>query len=158
MPLHLLLMVLSVFNFGYQKNKYLYMLLQPKKTKYKKNKKGSIPKLSFNTTKLNFGTIGLKAIESGTITARQIEAARQAINRKIKRKGKVWIRIFPSISVTAKPTAVRMGKGKGSVSHWVAKVGAGTILFEICGVNTFNSISALKTGSAKLAIKTKIIT
>ena len=84
MPLHLLLMVLSVFNFGYQKNKYLYMLLQPKKTKYKKNKKGSIPKLSFNATKLNFGTIGFKAIESGIITARQIEAARQAINRKIK--------------------------------------------------------------------------
>lgn len=133
------------------------MLLQPKKTKYKKNKKGKIPKLSFKSNKLNFGVIGLKSVESGIITARQIEAARQAINRKIKRKGKVWVRIFPFISVTSKPTAVRMGKGKGSVSHWVSKVGAGTVLFEICGVNTFNSIAALKTGSAKLSIKTKII-
>ena len=158
MPLHLLLMVLSVFNFGYQKNKYLYMLLQPKKTKYKKNKKGSIPKLSFNATKLNFGTIGLKAMQPDRITARQIEAARRAITRHIKRQGRVWIRVFPDVPVSQKPTEVRMGKGKGSVSHWVAKVGAGTILFEICGVNTFNSISALKTGSAKLAIKTKIIT
>ena len=133
------------------------MLLQPKKTKYKKTKKGKLPKLNFKSNKLKFGVIGLKSMESGTISSRQLEAARQAINRKMKRKGKLWIRIFPSIPVTQKPTAVRMGKGKGAVNHWVAKVGAGTVLFELCGISNFVSISALKTGSAKLSLKTKVI-
>ena len=133
------------------------MLLQPKKTKYKKLKKGKLPKLNFKSNQLKFGTTGLKSVESGIISSRQIEAARQAINRKMKRKGKLWIRIFPSIPVTQKPTAVRMGKGKGSVNHWVAKVGAGTVLFELCGISSFVSIAALKTGSAKLPLKTKII-
>lgn len=133
------------------------MLLQPKKTKYKKLKKGKLPKLNFKSNQLKFGTTGLKSVESGIISSRQIEAARQAINRKMKRKGKLWIRIFPSIPVTQKPTAVRMGKGKGSVNHWVAKVGAGTVLFELCGISNFVSISALKTGSAKLSLKTKVI-
>jgi large subunit ribosomal protein L16 len=133
------------------------MLLQPKKTKYKKTKKGKLPKLNFKSNKLKFGVIGLKSIESGTISSRQLEAARQAINRKMKRKGKLWLRIFPSISVTAKPAAVRMGKGKGSVSHWVSKIGSGTIILELCGVSNFISISALKTGSAKLPVKTKIV-
>ena len=133
------------------------MLLQPKKTKFKKLKKGKLPKLNFKSNRLKFGTTGLKSVESGIISSRQIEAARQAINRKMKRKGKLWIRIFPSIPVTQKPTAVRMGKGKGSVNHWVAKVGAGTVLFELCGISNFVSIAALKTGSAKLPLKTKII-
>lgn len=133
------------------------MLLQPKKTKYKKTKKGKLPKLNFKSNKLKFGVVGLKAMESGSISSRQLEAARQAITRKMKRKGKLWLRIYPSISVTSKPAAVRMGKGKGSVSHWVSKVGAGSVLLELCGVSTFVSISALKTGSAKLPIKTKIV-
>ena len=132
------------------------MFLQPKRSKYKKVRRGTILKLEFKSNKLQFGTIGLKAIESGAISSRQIESARQAINRKIKRKGKLWIRIFPTIPVTAKPTEVRMGKGKGSVDHWVAKVAGGAILFELCGVTQNTAISAFKTGGAKLPIKTKI--
>lgn len=93
------------------------MLLQPKKTKYRKIQKGNLTRLNFRSNKLRFGTIGLKATKSGTISSRQIEAARQAIVRKISRKGKLWIRIFPSVPITTKPTEVRMGKGKGTVSH-----------------------------------------
>ena len=133
------------------------MNFQPRKTKFKKTKKGRLSKFNFKSNKLQFGHIGLKVIESGLITSKQIESARQAINRKIKRKGKVWIRIFPSISVTSKPAAVRMGKGKGSVSHWVSKVGSGTVILEMCGVSSYLSKSALRTGSAKLPIKTKVI-
>ena len=134
------------------------MLLQPRKSKYKKVRKGKLPKLEFRANQLRFGTIGLKAAESGTINARQIEAARQAITRKIKRKGKVWIRIFPSLPITSKPTEVRMGKGKGSVSHWATKVGGGTVLFELCGVTLNVAITAFQTGGAKLPIKTKVFT
>ena len=108
------------------------MFLQPKRSKYKKVRKGTLPKLEYRSTKLRFGTIGLKALESGTISARQIEAARQSIMRKIKRKGKLWIQIFPTTPITAKPTEVRMGKGKGAVSHWAVKVGGGRVLFELC--------------------------
>ena len=133
------------------------ILLQPKKTKYKKIRKGKLPKLKFNSNRLKFGIIGVKSIESGLITARQLESARQAITRKIKRKGKLWVKIFPNIPVTTKPTAVRMGKGKGGVNHWVAKISAGTILFEICGINHSTAISSLKAGCNKLSIKTKII-
>ena len=131
------------------------MLLQPKKIKYKKIKKGRLRKFNYKND-LNFGTIGLKALESGLISARQIEAARQAIARKIKKKGKIWIKIFPSLPITKKPTEVRMGKGKGSVSHWVARVRGGSVIFEICGVNDKTAIKAFKTGSAKLPIKTQI--
>jgi large subunit ribosomal protein L16 len=131
------------------------MFLQPKKTKFKKTRKGTLKSLDFNkSNKLKFGTIGLKAMESGMITARQIEAARQAINRKIKRKGKIWIKIFPDIPVTSKPISSRMGKGKGSVSHWCAKVRGGTTIFEICGVKKSVVIEAFKTGGAKLPVKT----
>lgn len=133
------------------------MLLNPKKTKYKKLKKGKIPKFNCKNRKLVFGNIGLKCIESGVITSRQIESARQAINRKIKRKGKIWIRIFPSIPVTTKPNEVRMGKGKGSLSYWCAKVSSGTILFEICNRSIEDSIQALKSGNNKLPLKTRII-
>ena len=131
------------------------MLLQPKKIKYKKIKKRRLRKFNYKND-LNFGTVGLKALESGLISARQIEAARQAIARKIKKKGKIWIKIFPSLPITKKPTEVRMGKGKGNVSHWVARVRGGSIIFEICGVNNKTAIKAFKTGSAKLPIKTQI--
>lgn len=134
------------------------MFTGPKKVKYKKTKKGKLSKYDFKANDLKFGTVGLKATESGIINTRQIEAARQAIVRKIKRKGKVWIRIFPDLPITSKPTGVRMGKGKGQISHWAARVKGGTVLFEICGIN-FNIVyRALKTGGSKLPIKTKIFT
>ena len=132
------------------------MLNAPRKTKYKKTKKGKLVKLEFKSTSLSFGTVGLKASEAGILNARQIEAARQAIARKTKRKAKIWIKIFPDVAITAKPTGVRMGKGKGQVSHWGARVRGGTVLFEVCGVNLKVILTALKTASAKLPIKTKI--
>jgi len=132
------------------------MLNRPRNTKYKKTRKGNLRKLEFKSNKLTFGTVGLKSTESGIITFKQIEAARQAIVRKIKRKGKIWIKIFPDIPITAKSTGVRMGKGKGPVSHWGARIRGGTVLFELCGVNLSIVKKALKTGSAKLPIKTKI--
>jgi len=133
------------------------MFLQPKKFKYKKVRKGKLSKLEFKSNKLNFGNIGLKAIESGIIHARHIEASRQAISRKIKRKGKIWIRIFPDLPISSKPTESRMGKGKGALSHWGSRVRGGTVLFEICGVKDLNiAVGALKTGGTKLPVKTKI--
>lgn len=151
-------MVLSESKFGFAKKvKFISaMFLQPKRSKYKKIRKGTIPRLEFKANKLRFGTIGLKAIESGTLSARQIEAARQSINRKIKRKGKLWIRVFPYLPITAKPTEVRMGKGKGPVDHWAAKIGCGTVLFELCGVTRSTALAAFRTGGAKLPIKTII--
>lgn len=131
------------------------MLLQPKKVKYKKIKKGKLAKYSYKNS-LSFGTIGLKALESGLISSRQIEATRQAIVRKMKKKGKIWIKIFPNLPITKKPTEVRMGKGKGGVSHWVARVRGGSVLFEVCGINKKTAIKAFKTGSAKLPVKTQI--
>lgn len=134
------------------------MFLQPKKTKYKKTKKGKLNNLEYKTNKLKFGTVGLKAVNSAIVTARQIEASRQAISRKIKKKGKLWIRTFPDTPITSKSVAARMGKGKGAVSHWGAKVKGGSIIFEICGVKDFNIVkNALRTGGAKLPLKTKII-
>lgn len=132
------------------------MFLQPRKTKYKKTKKGRLKKLEFKANALRFGELGLKAQTPGLITARQIEAARRAIARKIKRKGKIWICIFPDLPITAKATESRMGKGKGAVSHWVARVRGGTTLMEVCGVPTHIATEALKSGSKKLPIKTKI--
>ena len=133
------------------------MFLQPKKTKYKKVRKGKLKQLEFKKNKLKFGTIGLKAVNSAIISSRHIEASRQAISRKIKRKGKLWIRIFPDLPVTAKSLASRMGKGKGAVSHWGARIKSGSIIFEICGIRDLKIVkNALKTGGAKLPIKTKI--
>ena len=106
---------------------------------------------------MTFGNIGLKANQSGRITARQLESARQAIVRKIKRKGKLWINIFPNIPVTKKPTEVRMGKGKGNVDYWAAKVSIGTVLFELTGISIQNAKAAFRTGRAKLPIKTIIV-
>ena len=134
------------------------MINGPRQTKYKKTKKGKLVKLEFKANKLTFGNIGLKAAESGIISSKQIEAARQAIVRKIKRKGKVWIKIFPDLPITSKPTGIRMGKGKGAVSHRGARVRGGTVLFEICGVSFSTVFLALRTGGAKLPIKTKIFT
>lgn len=131
------------------------MILQPKKLKYQKIRKGKLNKFTYKSD-LHFGTFGLKALESGIITAKQLEAARQAITRKIKKRGKIWIKIFPNLPVTKKPTEIRMGKGKGNLSHWVSKIRGGTILFEITGVNRKTAKNAFKTGSAKLPIKTKI--
>lgn len=133
------------------------MLMQPRKTKFKKLRKGVLKKLEYKTNNLSFGTIGLKAVESGTISYKQIESARQAINRKLNRKGKIWIRIFPNYPITKKPVEVRMGKGKGQVSYWGAKISGGTILFEICGISKDKAIYAFNSGSSKLPIKTKII-
>lgn len=133
------------------------MLLQPKKTKYKKIQKGKLSQFAFRSNKLKFGNIGLKAAKAGTISSRQIEAARQAIVRKLNRKGKLWIRVFPSIPITAKPIEVRMGKGKGALSHWGVKVSAGTVLFEICGIARNIAITAFKTGGAKLPVRTIIL-
>ena len=133
------------------------MFLQPKKTKYKKVKKGKLNKLEFKKNKTRFGTVGLKAVNSAIVTARQIEASRQAISRKIKKKGKLWIRIFPDHPLTAKPLASRMGKGKGSVAQWGAKVTKGSVIFEICGIKDPKVIkTALRTGGAKLPLKTRI--
>lgn len=132
------------------------MFLQPRKTKYKKARKGRLKKLEFKSNSVKFGEFGLKAKVAGMITANQIEAARRTIARKIKRKGKIWIRIFPDLPITAKPTESRMGKGKGAVSYWVARVRGGTTLFEICGIPKHTAIEALKAGSKKLPVKTKI--
>lgn len=132
------------------------MFLQPKSSKYKKIKKGKLFKYSFKSKKLKFGTIGLKAKNSGILTARQIESSRQAINRKINRKGKLWIRVFPNLPITAKPLQARMGKGKGTISHWGIKIKAGQILFEICGVKEALAITAFNSGRLKLPIKTLI--
>lgn len=131
------------------------MLLQPKRVKYKKIKKGKLARFSYKNN-LDFGTIGLKSLESGFISARQLEAARQAIARKIKKKGKLWIKVYPNLPITKKPTEVRMGKGKGNISHWAAKIKGGSILFEVCGINKKTAIKAFKTGSAKLPVKTQI--
>ena len=133
------------------------MWLQPKKIKYKKIQKGKLTKLNFRSNKLKFGSIGLKAAKSGTLSSRHIEAARQAIVRKLSRKGNLWVRVFPAVPITAKPTEVRMGKGKGTVSHWSVKVSAGTILFEAGGIVKNIAVVAFKTGGAKLPIKTTIL-
>nr|QYB22899.1 ribosomal protein L16 [Nitzschia ovalis] len=132
------------------------MFLQPRKTKYKKVRKGKLKKLEFKASTIRFGEFGLKARIAGLITARQIEAARRTIARKIKRKGKIWICVFPDLPVTAKPTESRMGKGKGAVSHWASRIRGGTVLFEVCGIPRHIAIEALRAGSKKLPVKTKI--
>ncbi|MCB4379840.1 50S ribosomal protein L16 [Synechococcus sp. MU1644] len=132
-------------------------MLQPKRTKFRKQFKGSIKGKAKGGSDLNFGTYGLKALQPERVTARQIEAARRAMTRHMKRQGRVWIRIFPDVPVTAKPIEVRMGKGKGSVDRWVARVQPGRILFEIDGVPDEVALEALRLGAAKLPIRTKIV-
>jgi large subunit ribosomal protein L16 len=130
---------------------------QPKRTKFRKAFKGQIRGTSKAGFSLAFGEFGLKALEPERVTARQIEATRRAITREMKRQGKVWIRVFPDVPVSAKPIEVRMGKGKGSVDRWVSRVAPGRILFEIDGVPEDIAREALRLGAAKLPIKTKIV-
>jgi len=130
---------------------------QPKRTKFRKAFKGQIRGNSKAGFSLAFGEFGLKALEPERVTARQIEATRRAITREMKRQGKVWIRVFPDVPVSAKPIEVRMGKGKGSVDRWVSRVAPGRILFEIDGVSEETAREALRLGAAKLPIKTKIV-
>ena len=132
-------------------------MLQPKKTKYRKAFKGRIHGSAKGGFSLNFGSYGLKTVEPERITARQIEAARRAITRQMKRQGRVWIRIFPDVPVSSKPAEVRMGSGKGSVDYWAARVAPGRIMFEIDGVSNDTAREALTLGAAKLPIKTKIV-
>ena len=133
-------------------------MLLPKRTKFRKAFKGRIHGLAKGGSDLNFGSFGLKTIEPERITSRQIEAARRAMTRHMKRQGRVWIRIFPDVPVTAKPIEVRMGKGKGSIDRWVAKVKPGRIMFEIDGVDEETAKEALRLAAMKLAVKTRIVT
>jgi len=133
-------------------------MLQPKRTKYRKAFKGRIHGQAKGGFTLNFGSHGLKALEPNRVTAREIEAARRALTREMKRIGKVWIRVFPDVPVSKKPIEVRMGSGKGSPEFWVARVKPGRILFEIDGVPDATARLALALGAAKLSVKTKIVT
>ena len=133
-------------------------MLQPKRKKFRKMHKGRIKGAAKGGTDLNFGSHGLKAMQPERITSRQIEATRRAITRAMKRQGRVWIRIFPDVPVSKKPTEVRMGKDKGSVEFWAARVKPGRIMFEIDGVADDIAREALLLGAAKLPVKTRIIT
>ncbi|GAB4145325.1 MAG: 50S ribosomal protein L16 [Sphingomonadales bacterium] len=133
-------------------------MLQPKRTKYRKAHKGRIHGNAKGGTDLNFGAFGLKALEPGRVTARQIEAARRAMTRHIKRAGKVWIRIFPDVPVSSKPAEVRMGSGKGSPEYWACRVKPGRIMFEIDGVPPTLARGAFERAAAKLPIRSKIVT
>ncbi|HWJ75923.1 50S ribosomal protein L16 [Mesorhizobium sp. BR1-1-16] len=132
-------------------------MLQPKRTKFRKQFKGRIHGVAKGGTDLNFGGFGLKAMEPERVTARQIEAARRAITRAMKRAGRVWIRVFPDVPVTSKPTEVRMGKGKGAPEYWASRVKPGRIMFEVDGVDEETAREALRLGAAKLPIKTRFV-
>jgi len=132
-------------------------MLQPKRTTFRKAHKGRIKGIARAGFSLSFGGFGLKALEPERVTARQIEAARRAITRAMKRQGKVWIRIFPDVPVSSKPAEVRMGSGKGAPEFWVARVKPGRIMFEIDGVSLDTAKEALTLGAAKLPIRTKIV-
>ena len=132
-------------------------MMKPKRTKFRKAHKGRIKGEAKGGFDLNFGSFGLKADEPERITARQIEAALRAMNRYMKRQGRIWIRIFPDVPVTQKPTEVRMGKGKGSVEYWAAKVKPGRVMFEIDGVGEAVAKEALRLGAMKLPIKCRIV-
>lgn len=132
-------------------------MMSPKKTKYRKAHKGRIKGAAKGGSQLNFGQYGLKALEPERVTARQIEAARRAISRYVKRVGRLWIRVFPDVPVTRKPAEVRMGSGKGSVEFWACRVKPGRIMFEIDGVSEEIAREAFDRASAKLPIKTKFV-
>jgi large subunit ribosomal protein L16 len=133
-------------------------MLTPKRTKFRKAFKGRIHGNAKGGSSLNFGQHGLKAIEPERITARQIEAARRAITRHVRRVGRLWIRVFPDLPVTSKPAEVRMGKGKGSVDYWACRVKPGRVLFEIDGVSEELAREAFARAAAKLPVKTKFVT
>lgn len=132
-------------------------MLQPKRTKYRKQQKGRIKGIAHRGSNISFGTFGIKTLEEGWLTNRQIEAARIAMTRYMKREGKVWIRIFPDKPITKKPNEVRMGKGKGALSHYVAVIKPGRILFEIDGVKRVVAEEALRLAAQKLPVKTKFV-
>ena len=133
-------------------------MLQPKRTKFRKKQKGRVKGIAQRGHTINFGSFGIKSLEAGWITSRQIEAARIAVPRKMKREGQVWIRIFPDKPVTKKPAEVRMGKGKGAPEYWVAVVKPGTIMFEAGGVTTQLAKEALRLAAQKLPVRTKFVT
>ena len=132
-------------------------MLQPKRTKFRKQFKGRNRGLATTGNKVSFGEYGLKAVERGKITARQIEAARRAMTRHIKRGGKIWIRVFPDVPVSKKPLEVRMGKGKGNVEYWVCKIQPGRVLYEMEGVNESIAREAFRLAAAKLPFKTTFV-
>lgn len=133
-------------------------MLQPKRTKFRKMFKGKNRGLAQSGNRVSFGEFGLKAAERGRVSARQIEAARRAMTRHIKRGGKIWIRIFPDVPISSKPLEVRMGKGKGNVDYWVSKVQPGSVLYEMEGVSEELAREAFKLAAAKLPIKTVFVT
>src|SRR5919198_3025703 len=132
-------------------------MLQPKRTKYRKAFKGRISGAAKGGFNLDFGQYGLKAMEPDRVTARQIEAARRAITRHMKRSGRVWIRVFPDVPVSKKPTEVRMGKGKGTPELWVCRIKPGRIMFEVDGIPVDVAREALRLGAAKLPIRTRFV-
>jgi large subunit ribosomal protein L16 len=132
-------------------------MMQPKKTKFRRAHKGRIKGNTKGGAALNFGEYGLKALEPNRVNAREIEAARRAITREMKRQGRVWIRIFPDLPVSKKPIEVRMGKGKGAPEFWAARVAPGRIMFEIDGVPEAVARESLRLGAAKLSVRTKIV-
>jgi large subunit ribosomal protein L16 len=133
-------------------------MLSPKRTKYRKQHKGRVKGLAKGGTAVNFGSYGLKATTPGRVTARQIEAARRAITRHIKRSGRVWIRIFPDVPVSQKPSEVRMGKGKGSPEFWMCRVKPGRVMFELDGVEQSIAKRAFELAAAKLPVQTRFVT
>lgn len=132
-------------------------MLQPKRTKFRKMQKGRNRGLAQTGNKVSFGDYGLKSLERGRLTARQIEAGRRAINRHVRRGGKIWIRVFPDKPISKKPLEVRMGKGKGNVEYWVAQIQPGRVLFEMQGVPEDIAREAFKLASAKLPFKTTFV-
>jgi large subunit ribosomal protein L16 len=132
-------------------------MLMPKRTKFRKTHKGRMRGVAFRGCNVSFGDFGLQAVECGWITSRQIEAARIAITRSIKRMGKVWIRVFPDKPITLKPAETRMGKGKGNPEYWVAVVKPGRMLYEINGVSPEKAKQAFRLGAAKLPFKTRVV-
>jgi len=144
-------------NYGYQKIKN-FMLLTPRKTKYKKTQKGTLPnKLLSNSEQIAFGNFAFKSINFGILTNKQIESARRVIMKKIKKQGKLWVRIFTHLPKTKKPVEVRMGKGKGSVDSWITKIKPGTILYEIDGISLKLAQELFKESTQKLPLKLKLV-
>jgi large subunit ribosomal protein L16 len=132
-------------------------MLSPKRTKFRKQHKGRVKGMAKGGTEINFGAYGLKAVAPGRVTARQIEAARRAITRHIRRAGRVWIRIFPDVPVSKKPAEVRMGKGKGSPEYWMCRVKPGRVMFELDGVEQETARRAFELAAAKLPLKTRFV-
>jgi len=132
-------------------------MMQPKRTKFRKQFKARVSGMATSGAKVSFGEFGLKSLEPGRLTSRQIEAARRAISRHVKRGGKLWIRIFPDVPVSKKPLEVRMGSGKGNVEYWIAKVQPGKVLYEIDGLDEATAREAFRLAAAKLPVKTTFV-